>query len=88
MNLSKTLAVLAVLTALAGLTSAPAAADGWRHHYRGYAQPRHARRLYRGGGINYYNSAACSYGDCQCLRARALATGSPVWWDRYQACTG
>jgi hypothetical protein len=26
------------------------------------------------------------YGDCDWLRRRALATGSPYWWDRYYTC--
>ena len=32
------------------------------------------------GGYYYY------YGDCDWLRRRAFATGSPYWWDRYYAC--
>ena len=45
------------------------------------------------GGVRYYNSprayrSACGYGDCACLRNIALPTGNPVWWDKYQACTG
>jgi len=44
-------------------------------------------RLYRANpGTNYYN--VCGYGDCACLRSRAVATGSRVWWDRYDACRG
>jgi len=26
------------------------------------------------------------YGECDWLRRRALATGSPYWWNRYNAC--
>ena len=53
---------------------------------------RSAPRYY-GGGTRYYNSprayrAACGYGDCACLRSIAIRTGNPVWWDKYQACTG
>jgi hypothetical protein len=44
-------------------------------------------------GLRYYNSPrayrnVCGYGDCQCLRAMAVRTGNPTWWDKYQACSG
>lgn len=44
-------------------------------------------------GVRYYNSprayhSACAYGDCACLHAIAERTGNPVWWDKYQACSG
>jgi hypothetical protein len=44
-------------------------------------------------GVRYYNSprayrSACGYGDCGCLRAIAERTGSQIWWDKYQACSG
>ena len=32
-------------------------------------------------GAYYYN-----YGGCYWLRRRALETGSPYWWNRYEAC--
>jgi hypothetical protein len=82
MKPSLAVAALAIISAFAA-TVAPAMADG-RWHRGGIASPR----LYakRAGGIRYYN--ACPYGDCACLRSRALASGSQVWWDRYQACTG
>jgi hypothetical protein len=35
-------------------------------------------------GPDYYTYAD----DCYWLRQRALATGSPYWWDRYNACVG
>ena len=49
--------------------------------------------LLRRRRIRYYNSprayrSACGYGDCVCLRNIAIRTGNPVWWDKYQACTG
>lgn len=80
------------LVALASAGISPATAGGW-HSWDGYSAPRYAtRRAYR-SAPRYYNSprayrAACSYGDCACLRGLALSTGNPVWWDKYQACTG
>ncbi len=43
--------------------------------------------------VRYYNSPrayrnVCGYGDCQCLRSMAVRTGNPIWWDKYQACSG
>ncbi len=56
-------------------------------HTRFYREWPASPRLYRSNpGTNYYN--VCGYGDCACLRSRAVATGSQVWWDRYQACHG
>ena len=82
-------------TVLAPAIATPAAAGGW--HLYGYDAPRTYKRSYRSrsydSGVRYYNSprayrAACSYGDCVCLRNMALSTGNPVWWDKYQACAG
>jgi hypothetical protein len=73
-------ACIAMLTLAAG--SAGARADGYTSH-----RHFHAKRFYS-GRIRYYNSQQCPYGDCPCIRRRAIATGSPVWWDRYDACTG
>ena len=66
--------------------AAPALADG--HRYRQYPDYYSSPRPYKSnpGNIRYYN--VCGYGDCVCLRNRAVATGSQVWWDRYQACSG
>jgi hypothetical protein len=78
--------VAACAAVLAPVMVSPVMAGGW--HRDGYASPRYYR-----GGVRYYNSprayrSACTYGDCACLRNIALATGSPVWWDKFQACTG
>jgi hypothetical protein len=87
--------IAACATALAPAIATPAAAGGW-HRY-GYDAPRTYKRSYRSraydSGVRYYNSprayrAACSYGDCVCLRNMALSTGNPVWWDKFQACAG
>ncbi len=83
MNQSRTIGTVAMIVAFAAYL-APAMADGRWHR----AQPRpYAKNLYRNGGVRYYRNA-CSYGDCACLRNIAIATGNPVWWDKYQACTG
>jgi hypothetical protein len=34
------------------------------------------------GGYYAYNG----YGNCAWLRRQAIITGSPYWWERYQAC--
>ena len=80
------IATVAFIAALAAY-AAPAMADGWRHRDWSAHQRTYAKKLYRGGGIRYYRNA-CTYGDCACLRNIAIATGNPVWWDKYQACTG
>jgi hypothetical protein len=60
-----------------------------RDHDRGHDfDHRGRRRVFRNGvwvwvyGPDYY-----AYGDdCWWLRRQALATGSPYWWSRYNAC--
>ena len=43
----------------------------------------HFHRRFFVVGYPYY----AYYGDdCYWLRRRALATGSPLWWERYNAC--
>ena len=90
-------AVIVAACAAATLAPAivsPAMAGGW--HREGYRSAPRAYRVtprYDRGATRYYNSprayrAACSYGDCACFRGLALSTGNPVWWDKYQACTG
>jgi hypothetical protein len=78
----KTMMALALLAAaLLALPPADVAqADGYRYSHN------YAKRGYR-SPMRYYRNR-CTYGDCICIRQIALATGSPVWWDRYQACTG
>jgi hypothetical protein len=85
--------IAACAAALAPALVSPAMAGGW--HRDGYAAPRSYRSAprYYDGGVRYYNSprayrSACGYGDCACLRRLAIRTGNPVWWDKYQACTG
>ena len=52
---------------------------GRHHHFR--------NRFFIGapffyGGYYAYNG----YGNCAWLRRQAIITGSPYWWERYQAC--
>lgn len=52
---------------------------GRHHHFR--------NRFFVGapffyGGYYAYNG----YGNCAWLRRQAIITGSPYWWERYQAC--
>ncbi len=85
--------VAAVLGTLAPSLVTPALAGGWWYGER-QAAPRYYRKAPRyNGNLRYYNSprayrSACAYGDCECLRSIAQATGNPVWWDKVQACTG
>ncbi len=84
-------AIIATVTCAGALTAMADNANAWgwahRHHRGGVTHPRlYSDRSYS-GRIRYYNNR-CGYGDCPCLRRYAEATGSQVWWDRYQACTG
>jgi hypothetical protein len=61
-----------------------------RDHDRNHDFDHRGRhRVFRNGvwvwvyGPDYY-----SYNDCWWLRERALATGSPYWWSRYNYCVG
>jgi len=87
----------ACAASIAPVAVSPVSAGGW-HRWDGYTAPRtYAPRAYRAprydGGLRYYNSprayrSTCAYGDCACLHGMALRTGNPVWWDKYQACSG
>jgi hypothetical protein len=61
-----------------------------RDHDRNHDFDHNGRhRVFRNGvwiwvyGPDYY-----SYNDCWWLRERALATGNPYWWSRYNNCVG
>jgi hypothetical protein len=81
---------LAIVGIVSATTFVALSDDGmaWsRARHRNYPAWPPTIRLYRSNpGTNYYN--VCGYGDCACLRSRAVASGSQVWWDRYQACAG
>lgn len=59
-------------------------------HDNNHDHDRFRRRVFRNGvwvwvyGPDYYAYS----GDCWWLRRQALATGSPYWWSRYNACVG
>jgi hypothetical protein len=57
----------------------------WAHNYNYGRYYRHGRyyRNYRYGGVYAYGYG---YGNCAWLRRQALITGSPYWWQRYNAC--
>ena len=40
------------------------------------------------GGYPYYDDYYYGGGDCYWLQRQAAITGSPYWWNRYQACYG
>jgi hypothetical protein len=49
------------------------------HHFR--------NRFFVGAPFFYGGYYAYSgYGNCAWLRRQAIITGSPYWWERYQAC--
>jgi len=59
----------------------------FRHHAFFFPHDRFHHRFFATnvfvfGGYPYY------YGDCYWLKRRALTTGSPYWWARYEACLG
>jgi hypothetical protein len=51
------------------------------HHHRFHRFHRHNRFVIVGAYPYYYDDG------CYWLRRRALYTGSPYWWRRYNACT-
>lgn len=63
-----------------------------RHFYGGpafaYRPLRHRRhfRAFYGYGYYPYAYGGGYYGGCYWLKARALETGDPYWWDRYEDC--
>ena len=85
-NVSKV--AIGIAVSAASLVALSDAGMAWsRTRHRDYPAWPPTIRLYRSNpGTNYYN--VCGYGDCVCLRSRAVATGSRVCWDRYQACAG
>ncbi|HJU29938.1 MAG TPA: hypothetical protein VJ740_00720 [Hyphomicrobiaceae bacterium] len=67
---------------------------GHRHFAgRHYWPRRHVRRgffvgvpLLAYGAYSYGYGGYYGYGGCRWLKLRALETGSPYWWRRYEAC--
>lgn len=56
-----------------------------RHFHRRFAGRHFRRGIYVGIPLAAYGAYAYS-SSCAWLRHRALATGSPYWWERYYAC--
>jgi hypothetical protein len=64
----------------------------FRHYsgnHSGYGGRYHRRGRYFVGypyyGYGYYDDGGYGY-DCAWLYRKAIQTGSPYWWRRYQAC--
>ncbi len=58
---------------------------GWRR--AGYREHIHRGHRYSWGpGVAFYFTDGYYYGECRWLKRRALQTGSPVWWSRYERC--
>jgi hypothetical protein len=57
----------------------------WDHdHKKNWYGRRHYRYGYYAGDLFFYGG---NYGgSCAWLRRQAVATGSPYWWSRYNAC--
>lgn len=58
---------------------------GFRGDAGKYRRFSHRRRGFR--GYAYYG-APIYYSSCGWLYRKAIASGSPYWWDRYYACRG
>jgi len=69
---------------------------GGKHHaYRGGGYGHYYRHKHYGHYRGYYGWYSRPYfgygyygGECGWLYRRAIATGSPYWWDRYYDCMG
>jgi hypothetical protein len=63
-----------------------------RPHGYGYGYGRghfRNRGFYGFGGFPYYayyGGYGYGYSECGWLKRRAIVTGSPYWWQRYEAC--
>jgi hypothetical protein len=60
--------------------------NGTKYTYSpGHRHRRFHRHIFIGAPF-VYGGYYYGYGDCYWLRRRAIATGSPYWWNRYNAC--
>lgn len=59
-------------------------AGDFNHHNKGHRGHRKFRGFAFYGAPYVY--AYSAYGSCDWLYRRAIATGSPYWWNRYYAC--
>jgi hypothetical protein len=67
--------------------------DGGKNRYankdRDNKHHGNRHRVFRNGVWVWVYGPDYAYGyDCDWLRRRAAITGSPYWWDRYNACIG
>ncbi len=53
------------------------------NHDNGHRDHRHGHFV---NGVWVWYGAPYAYNDCNWLRHRAIATGSPYWWSRYHDC--
>jgi hypothetical protein len=84
---SKAAAFMACLASVAALAAAAEPAGAWTHRRAAPFPQFSAPRYYSSPNpVRYYR--VCGYGDCACLHAIAVRTGSRVWSDRYDACRG
>jgi hypothetical protein len=61
-----------------------------RDHDRNHGNNHNRHRVWRNGAwvwVGGYGYTAYA-NDCYWLRRQAIITGSPYWWDRYNACVG
>lgn len=88
------LAAVTIAAAGAFLPGAVTSADAKGVHAHGHRhihvfKHRHVG-IHRHRYVGFYGPGyvvASGYG-CGWLKARAIATGLPYWWNRYHACTG
>lgn len=59
--------------------------DSWRRT-ADWNRVRRGHRYYWGSGVGFYFSDGYYYGDCRWLKRRAIVTGNPMWWERYELC--
>ena len=84
---SKAALFMAWLAGAAALAAAADPASAWTHRRSATFPQFYAPRYYSSPQpVRYYR--VCGYGDCACLHAIAVRTGSRVWSDRYDACRG
>ena len=87
MAVSKAAALMACLASAAALVTAADPASAWTHRrsapFPQFSAPRYYSNPHP---VRYYR--VCGYGDCACLHSIAVRTGSRMWWDRYDGCTG
>jgi hypothetical protein len=84
------LSTAAAATALiAGTTLSATNAEARRGHHHHHHHHGHAKfGLLIGAPVAYYGAGYAYGGGCGWLYRRAVATGSPYWWNRFHICRG